>query len=168
MRYNVVSFCILVVAQMLICNYLHISMYLTLSLLPVLILCIPTRIDTIRAMLIAFAAGFAVDFAAEGVIGLNIAALLPVALLRRTVCDAIFGDELLARNEDFSFKKYGAAKVIFAVAIAQAVFLAVYIWADCGAARPFGENFVRGLVSFVAGILLSVPIADMLTKEERR
>ena len=168
MRNNVFSFCILVVAQMLICNYLHISMYLTLSLLPVIILCIPTRIDTLRAMLIAFAAGFAVDFAAEGVIGLNIAALLPVALMRRTLCGAIFGDELLSRNDDFSIRKYGLYKVIFAVAIVQATFLAVYIWADCGAARPFGENFIRGLVSFVAGMLLSVPIADMLTKEERR
>ena len=168
MRYNVFSLCILVVAQMLICNYLHISTYLSLTLLPALILCLPTRIDTLRAMLIAFAAGFAVDFAAEGVIGLNIAALLPVALMRRTLCGAIFGDELRARNEDFSIKKYGLAKVIFAVAIAQATFLAVYIWADCGDARTFGENFVRGLVSFVAGMLLSVPIADMLTKEERR
>lgn len=168
MRYNVLTFCILVVAQMLICNYLHISMYLTLTLLPVLILCLPTRIDTLRAMIIAFAAGFAVDFAAEGVIGLNIAALLPVALMRRKVCGAIFGDELLARNEDFSVQKYGAYKVIFAVAIVHAVFLAVYIWADCGQSKPFSDNLIRGMVSFIAGLLISVPIADMLTKEERR
>lgn len=168
MRMNVVSFCLLVVAQILICNYLHVSMYLSLSILPMLIMCIPTRIDTVRAMLIAFAAGFAVDFAAEGVLGLNVAALLPVALLRRTVCEAIFGDELFARNENFSMQKYGPTKVIFVLAIAQALFLTVYIWADGGQAQPFAFNFIRGSVSFLAGLVLSVPIADMLTKEGRR
>ena len=168
MRYNILTFCILIAAQVLICNYLHISLYLSLSILPVLILCLPTKIDTLRAMLIAFAAGFAVDFAAEGILGLNIVALLPVAYLRRTLCDAIFGDELAARGNDFSIHKYGLAKVVFAVSIVQILFLIVYIWADGGSARPFSTNLLRGFVSFVTGLIVSVPIADMLTKEDRR
>lgn len=167
MRYSAPSFCLLVVAQILICNYLHISMYLSLSILPVLILCIPTRVSTVKAMLIAFAAGFAVDFAAEGVLGLNVVALLPVAALRSTICSIIFGEELFARNDDFSIHKYGPAKVSFAIAIALAIFLAVYIWADGGAARPFSFNLTRGLVSLAAGMIISIPVADMLTKEGR-
>ena len=168
MRYNAFSFFLIVVAQILICNYLHVSMYLSLSILPVLILCLPTKIDTLPAMLIAFAAGFTVDFAAEGVLGLNIAALLPVALSRRMLCRAIFGEELEARGDNFSINKYGPAKVIFAVAIAQAIFLAVYIWADGGQAQPLAEAAMRWLVSFAVGLILSVPVADMLTKEDRR
>ncbi|MBQ9185701.1 MAG: hypothetical protein IJ151_09570 [Bacteroidales bacterium] len=167
MKYSFLSVALLVAAQALICNYLHISMYLTLSLLPAIAICIPSRISTIKAMLIAFAAGFAVDFAAEGVLGLNVVALLPVAGLRKTICNAIFGEEVRARDEDFSIKKYGPAKVIFAVAIAQAIFLFIYVWADGGVTRTLEENLTRFIVSLIAGTMLSVMIANMLTREDR-
>ena len=39
-------FLLLVAVQMLICNYLNLSPYLTLSILPVLILCVPLRLPT--------------------------------------------------------------------------------------------------------------------------
>lgn len=167
MRNTVWTFCLLLVAQVLICNYLHISKYLTLSILPVMVLCIPTKVSTLKALFMAFAAGFAVDFAAEGVLGLNVMALLPVAALRSTVCRLVFGEELIAREDDFSVHKYGIAKVAFAAALVQAVFLALYIWADGGTARTFEFNLTRGLVSLAAGLAVSVPIADMLTKEDR-
>lgn len=164
MRNRALTFLILVACQVLICNYLHLSMYLSLSILPVLIICLPTKITTPVAMIIAFAAGFVVDYTAEGVLGLNSLALVPVALLRRSVCDAVFGEELVARKEDFSVAKFGWPKVAFAVSIAQALFLLIYIWADGGQARPFGFNLLRGFVSFAVGIIISVPIADKLTK----
>ena len=71
MRNRALTFLILVACQVLICNYLHLSMYLSLSILPVLIICLPTKITTPVAMIIAFAAGFVVDYTAEGVLGLN-------------------------------------------------------------------------------------------------
>ena len=160
MRNRALTFLILVACQVLICNYLHLSMYLSLSILPVLIICLPTKITTPVAMIIAFAAGFVVDdaqiIAAVGVRKLS--------LLRRSVCDAIFGEELVARKEDFSVATFGWPKVAFAVSIAQALFLLIYIWADGGQARPFGFNLLRGFVSFAVGIIISVPIADKLTK----
>ena len=55
-------FVILTFAQMLITNYLHLSYYITLSILPTLILFLPIRIGTVGAMIIAFLTGFAVDF----------------------------------------------------------------------------------------------------------
>ena len=168
MRYNLLTVCLLVVAQALICNYLHVSLYLTLSILPAIIICLPTRHSTMKALFIAFAMGFAVDFMSEGLLGLNIMALLPVALTRRTICDAIFGDELMNRGEDFSIRKYGPAKVGMAIAAGQIIFLLVYILADGGSARPLGDNIIRGIVSLTAGIMAGIPVADMLTKEDRR
>ena len=96
---------LLVAAQMLICNYLHLTSYVMLSLLPAMILCLPTKIGTPAALLIAFATGTAVDLIAEGALGINTVALLPVALLRRRICDFIFGEELVVRGEDFSIRE---------------------------------------------------------------
>ena len=39
---------LLVVAQILICNYFHLTSFVMLSILPVLVLCIPIRIPLIR------------------------------------------------------------------------------------------------------------------------
>ncbi len=47
-------FFIILGVQLLICNYYYISPYITLSLLPCIILLLPTRIGTLPAMLIAF------------------------------------------------------------------------------------------------------------------
>ena len=45
MRNNfTVLYVLLVAAQMLICNYLHLTPYIMLSLLPALILCLPTKV----------------------------------------------------------------------------------------------------------------------------
>ena len=43
-------FVVLTVVQMLICNYFHLSPFLMLSILPVMVLCIPLRVGTVGAM----------------------------------------------------------------------------------------------------------------------
>ena len=91
-------FLLLVAVQMLICNYLNLSPYLSLSILPVLILCVPLRLPTFWTMLLAFATGSAVDLLSEGLLGLNALALVPVAFVRKEVIRLIFGDELFARK----------------------------------------------------------------------
>ena len=159
---------LLVAAQMLICNYLHLSPYVMLSLMPALVLCLPTKVSTTAALLIAFATGFSVDLIAEGALGLNTVALLPVALLRRTICDFVFGEELVIRGEDFSIRKYGLPKVLFALFQVQALFLVLYLWADGAATRPMLFNLIRFSASLAAGMLLGLAVADMLMPDDRR
>jgi len=163
-----IYYVILVAAQMLICNFFRFTPWIMLSILPVLVLCIPTRYGTTTAMLIAFATGLTVDFLAEGLAGINTLALVPVALSRRFICDSIFGTELTARGEDFSFRKYGAVKVIFAILLVQALFLAIYIWADGAEARPLLFSLGRFTASLGAGVLVSIPIAEMITPDDRK
>ena len=86
-------FFLLVAVQMLICNYLNLSAWLMLSILPVMILCVPLRLPTFWTMLLAFVTGCAVDLLAEGHLGLNALALVPVAFVRKEVIRLIFGDE---------------------------------------------------------------------------
>jgi len=159
---------LLVIIQMFIGNYLHLTAYVTLTILPVMILCIPTRYSTTAALFIAFVTGILLDLLVEGSLGLNTTAILPVALTRRTLCDAIFGDELSEQQENISREKYGFSKVFFAILIMQAMFLAVYIWADAGSARPLLFSVEKFAASLLVGTIVSIPISDMLTREERK
>ena len=161
-------FLILTVVQMLICNYLNLSPYLMLSILPVMILCVPLRLPTFWTMILAFATGCAADLLAEGHLGLNALALVPVAFVRKEVIRLIFGGELFARKEDFSVRKNGFGKVALAVFLVQALFLAIYIWADGAGTRPFSFNAIRFGVSLAAGWAVSLLIVDVLAPDTRK
>ena len=93
---------LLLLAQLILGNYFTLSPYLMLSVLPVMVLCIPIRVGSVGAMIIAFVSGLIVDLLSEGVLGLNALALVPVAWLRNPVISLVFGGELFARKEDFS------------------------------------------------------------------
>ena len=159
---------ILVVAQLLLSGYFHVSRYIMLSILPVMVLCIPLRISTIPTMLIAFVTGLTVDLLSDGLIGLNALALVPVAFGRKEMIRLIFGDDLLSRGEDFSVRRSGLGQVILAIAIAQALFLFIYIWADGAGTRPFWFNLCRFLLSEICGVLVSLLVIDTLAPDSRK
>lgn len=159
---------IMLVAQLVLTNYFHFTQYIILTILPVMVLCIPLKISTIVAMLIAFGSGLAVDLLSEGLLGLNALALVPVALCRKEMIRLIFGEELISRGEDFSVKRSGLGQVLLAIVIAQAMFLAVYIWADSAGTRPFWFNFLRFLLSLISGVLVSLLIVDTLAPDSRK
>lgn len=162
------GYCLLAIAQIIIGNCFYLSSYVSLSILPVMILCIPLNISTSAAMVIAFATGLATDALSEGLLGLNALAAVPVALIRTQVIRLIFGEELIERQESFSFRKFGAVKISVAVLIVQAVFLAVYILADGAGTRPFWFNFSRFAASLAAGYVLSMIVAGVITPDENR
>ena len=159
---------LLTVVQMLICNYFHLTPYVMLSILPVMVLCIPLRVPTWVTMVIAFATGFVVDLLSEGILGLNVLALVPVAFVRKEMIRLIFGDELFARKEDFSVRKNGFGKVALAVFLVQALFLLIYIWADGAGTRTLAFNAIRFGVSLAAGWALSLLIIDILAPDNRK
>lgn len=168
-QYNFfLTYALLVVVQMVICNYFHLSSYILLSILPVMVLCIPIRISTPLALVIAFVTGLLVDLLSEGLLGINTIALLPVALLRKVIIQLVFGEEVFARNEDFSIKKSGLGKVSLAMVIAQALFLLVYILADGAGTRPFSFNLLRFLLSLLVGYAVSILLVDTLAPDSSR
>ena len=153
--------------QILICNYLNVGFLLTLCILPVIVLLIPIRFSTITAMIIAFVSGLLVDMLGDGLLGLNALAIVPVALSRNGLLRFIFGREVFVHKEDVTIKKYGIVKFTTFIAIAQALFLLIYITADGAGTRQFWFNASRFGISLVAGTLLSLLIAQALTKDYR-
>lgn len=159
---------IMLVAQLLLTTYANFSPYVTVALLPVMVLCIPIRVPTLPAMLIAFASGLFVDLLSEGLLGLNALALVPVAFGRYTVIRLIFGRELFAREEDFSVHRSGFGKVATSVVLCTALFLAIYILVDSAGTRPFAFNAIRFAASLVVSTGLSLLVVDLLAPDSRK
>lgn len=160
-----ITYFLLVIVQILTYNYLHVTHYLLLSILPVLVLLVPIRFNTIGCLFIAFVTGLAADLFGDGVIGLNILALLPVALARRSIIRLIFGGEVFARKEDISIIRHGADKMLLSVLMVQSIFLILYVWADAAGTRPFWFNAARFGTSLLAGTVVSLFVARILAPE---
>ena len=159
---------LLVIAQLLLTNYLRVSPYLMLTILPAMVLCISIRIGTIGTMLIAFATGLAVDFLSEGLLGLNALALLPVAFFRNSIIKLVFGTELFARSEDFSVQRNGFGQTVLALLLAYSLFLLVYVWVDSAGVRPLLFNFLRFTLSLGSSLLVSLLTLGLLAPDPRR
>lgn len=154
--------------QLVMTNYLHLSQFVTLSILPALIMCLPLSFAPWVAMLFAFATGLTVDFFAEGVIGLNTVALLPVAALRLPVISLMIGSDAIERGMDFNFKKNGPAKVTMVTFIPLFVFLFIYIAADGAGMRPFWFNCARFAASLAVDLFLCLMVVKTLNPDDRR
>lgn len=163
-----VAYFLLLVAQILLSNYFLFTPYITLSILPVMVLCISTRIKPYVCMLIAFGSGLMVDWLSEGVLGLNAFALVPVALLRNPVIRLVYGEGLFTRKEDFTVKGHGFAKVIMAILMVQALFLTLYIWADGAGLRPLWFSLARFFASLPAGLVVSLLTLNVLAADPHR
>lgn len=163
-----ITYILLVIAQMIICNYFQFSPYFVLSILPAMVLCIPLNISTNACMLIAFATGLSVDSLAEGLIGINAASLIPVAYARKTLIRVFLGEDLIARQETFTFRKNGIGKILTALSIAYALFLALYIFLDGAGTNTFLFNLVRFLLSMACSIIPGLLVIGSLNKEDRR
>lgn len=161
-------FVLVLICQTFLSNYTSLGPYIMLTMLPTMILCLPTGTKTITGMLVAFACGFAVDLFSEGLLGLNIAALLPVALLRKPIIRLFLGEDLIVRNDSFSIRKNGLGKVSLAQILSCGLFLAVYIFLDGAGTRPFWFCLAKFFASLVCCWILSIAVINTLTIDDRK
>lgn len=162
------TFIFLLICQMFLSNYNCLGPYIMLTMLPTMILCLPTSVGTFTSMIIAFGCGFATDLFAEGLLGLNVAALLPVAFCRKGLIRIFLGEDLIVRKDNFSIRKNGIAKVSFAQIIACAIFLATYIFLDGAGTRPFWFCASKFLVSLGCCWVLGLCVINILTVDDRK
>ena len=139
-----IAYVLLFIAQLLLCNYFVFTPWMMATLLPAMVLCIPLNIGTTGAMVIACITGLGVDFLAEGIIGLNALALVPVAFARKKIISMVFGF------------------------ISLAIFLVIYIWADAAGTRSFGFNAARFGASLAVSMLFCVLSVRVLTPSDSR
>lgn len=167
-QYFPLIYVLVLICQVFLSNYTSLGPYVMLTMLPAMILCIPTATSTAMCMLIAFASGFATDWLAEGLLGLNIAALLPVALMRKGLIRIFLGEDIIARNDSFSIRKNGLGKVSLALLTSTAAFLAIYIFLDGAGTRPFAFCAIKFGVSLLLNWALGLLVIKTLTTDDRR
>lgn len=158
----------LLICQTALCNFSPLGPYIMLSMLPAMILCIPTSVSTITCMLVAFASGLGVDWFSEGLIGINAAALVPVALARKSIVKIFFGEDLISRGDSFSLRKYGVAKVSAAIMSSLTIYLALYIILDGAGMHPTWFNLAYFGASLIPNWFLSLIVTQILTPDDRK
>lgn len=161
-------YCLLLICQIVLCNFSPLGPYITLSLLPAMIFCIPMSVSTAVCMIIAFGSGLAVDWLSEGLIGINAASLVPVALARKSIVRIFFGEDLITRGDSFSVNKYGTAKVSAALMSSIAVFLLFYVILDGAGTRPMWFNLAYFGASLLCNWILALLVTHLLTPDDRK
>ena len=161
-------FFLLVLGQMIICNFACLGPYVMLSMLPAMIVCVPLAVSTPLCMAIAFATGLSVDWLSEGIIGLNAASLVPVALMRKPLIRLFLGEDLITRNDGFSFRKNGIGKISLLLAVALLIFLTAYVILDGAGTMPLWFNLSRVAASLVCNYVLALIVTHTLTVDDRK
>ena len=165
MKLSTVKFILLFVVQLLVWNYFNFLQYVFIVFLPVMLLCLPIERGSISLMLLAFVLGVAADFLVNGQLGLTALALVPVAALRRTVIQLVFGNEILARGEELSFHRQRYTKFATATLMLTSVFLLVYLWVDGAGMYSLGFLALKYVISLLVSTTVSVPVAYLLLEE---
>lgn len=163
-----ILYVLLLICQILLCNYSPLGPYIMLSVLPAMILCVPLKVSTISCMIIAFASGLAVDWLSEGLIGINAVSLVPVALARKTIIRIFFGEDLISRKDSFSFSKFGVAKISAALFVSLLIFLSIYIMVDGAGTRPVLTNLAYMGASLAVNWILCLLVTNILTPDDRK
>lgn len=164
----IINHVLLMILQLVISNYFNFTPYAMCTILPLIIFMLPTKFGTKTTLIIAFVSGLAVDYLADGEIGLNALALIPVGYINRFLYRVIFGDEIIERELHATISKYGVGKILFALGVETLVFLSIYILADSGISRPMQFNLVKFVSSFASSMALSVLLFIFLQPKERR
>ena len=161
-------FILMVLGQMILCNFAGFSPYVMLSMLPAMIICVPLTVSTPLCMLIAFVTGLSVDWLSEGLIGLNASSLIPVALMRKPLIRFFLGEDLIVRSDSFSIRKNGLGKISLVLGVSLMIFLVIYIFLDGAGTRPVWFNMARFWVSFACNMVLALSVTNILTVDDRK
>ena len=159
---------LMVLGQMVLCNFADFSPFVMLTMLPAMVICVPLSVSTPACMLLAFATGLSVDWLSEGIIGINAASLVPVALMRKPLIRFFLGEDIITRSDSFSFRNNGLSKISFILIISTLIFLSIYVFLDGAGTRPAWFNLTRTGASLACDLILALIVTGILTTDDRR
>lgn len=159
---------LMVLGQMVLCNFADISPLMLLTMLPAMIICVPLTVSTPLCMILAFATGLSVDWLSEGLVGINAAALVPVAMMRKPLIRFSLGEDIITRSDSFSIRKNGIGKISFIILVANLIFLGIYVFLDGAGTRPTWFILSRIGISLACNYILALIVTNILTVDDRK
>lgn len=166
-RHFSISFVIMLLIQLVLVKYCQIGHFVFISILPAMILCQPTSRPTPLVMLLAFLTGMAVDLIADGVVGLNAAALVPLALIQKPLIRVLIDADVVDRHYSFSYFHHGYLSIGAALLVMTIVYMLLYTVLDNAGVRSFGFIFMRFLVSTIVSLVFCMAATAVLSPKQK-
>ena len=161
---DIFFFVLLFLLQLVLSDYVHLGPWVCLSIIPLLILCIPLSRSPHAVLLIAFALGLGLDILSDGVPGLNAFAAVLAAAPRKFFYRILVNADRQDKTEVPKIREVGLMKYLKYLGVIMAIYLAAYILVDCVSFRPPVFLLGRFLISWVAStalcLLLSLPLQN--------
>lgn len=164
----IILFIVLALIQLPLAKNCQIGPYIYISLLPAMVLCLPTSSSSASVMSIAFILGLVVDLVADGVPGLNAAAIIPVAALQKPILRRVIDEDLVARGYSFSFHNNGYLKIGISLLLCCVLYFTLYIILDSAGTRSFGFNLTKGVVSTLISFIFGMIVCGVLCPRKKR
>lgn len=158
LRFILISLIIFIV-QALTSNYLNISVYVHICLLPAIILSLPYRYKTIRIMVIAFLIGLGLDLMTDGILGLNAAALTAMAFTRNFFLSRLVNEKNVDINDVPRIKVMGFGPFSAYVFLSCLVLFLIYIPLET---MSF-DHFIFKLIRIVSGVVSNTLLIIILS-----
>ena len=166
-RFSVV-YCIMLLIQLILAKYCQMWHLVYICIRPAMILCQPTSRPTPLVLFIAFLSGLAVDLLADGVIGLNAAALLPVALLQKPLISLLIDEDVVQRHYHFSFFRHGYIRIGGTLLLVIFLFMLTYALLDNAGERNFGFVMLKTFLSSVVSLIFCIAATAVLSPKQQR
>lgn len=147
------------VVQLILSNYVPLSSYVCICLLPLMIATLPLSWRPTNVMIVAFALGLLLDILTGSVLGLSSAPAVLTALLRKPMYRLIVTRDRQDKTIIPTIKKIGFSKFFFMLTVAVIIFMIPYITLDCISFRPW--TFI--LIKLAASILSSLAVSLLLS-----
>ena len=155
---------IMVFCQILVSEYVNIWALLYIAVFPQFIILLPPTINRSAYMLIAFVLGLSIDILADGVMGLNAAALTAMAYSRGPILKLIIPKASFENYENHPIipRTVEPYKLALLSGMMLAVFFTVYVLFDSAASFSFWYTVlkialcvaVNSIITFVCNIVL--------------
>ena len=148
---------IIIFCQILVSEYVNIWAVLYITLFPQFIIILPPTINRSLYMLIAFALGLSIDLCADGVLGLNAAALTAMAYSRNSILKFTLPKASFESYENVPIipRTVEVSKLILLNIMMLTVFFTVYVLLDSAATFTFGYTLIKIILCVATNTILT-------------
>lgn len=157
----------LLIIQIVLSGYVNVGPYIYLCCIPLIVIYLPLYQQTSLSMLIAFGCGLIIDILCDGIVGLNAAAAVALAAVRRPLFAAFFTKDNLNRAVIPTIRESGVARHVNFILSSLLVYFLVYICLDSVGMESLQTTLLRLLLSVAANLILVLAIDYFMFNSRR-
>lgn len=159
-RYIVTGIIVLVL-QLMACEFLNIWPPLYIVVLPLFIMLLPAALSSYILMLLAFALGLVVDALSDGVLGLNATACTSVAFFKNTMLGTVTRYDTQNTVNNIGSKSMSKARFFVLMLMAHSVFFIIYVLLDGTGLGSIPFILFRMLLNVLVNTLIACVLENL-------